>query len=319
MTALKGPVSYYDPISVIRLIRSIRQFRPDIMHTSLWSANIIGRVVGKLMGIPVVSDLHGSCQFEGRLRNLGDQATAPLATTNVAVSQSVAQAYIKLLDVPAHAPYAPLVIPNGIDTVACQAQVHTTPLTRIAAGIPANAFVIGSVGRLEPIKGYDLLLEAFALLASRPDRPLWLYLVGDGSSRSLLGRKAEQLGIAQRVIFAGFQANPYPFYALFDCFALSSHSEGLSMALLEAMCLGLPCVTTHQNYYHDVITHEINGLIVNSRVPAAYKEALDKFYNDREYRKELGMAATATVEKRHTRTGVVTAYAALYEKMVPLR
>ena len=218
---ISGPFHHYDPWAIIRLFRSIKQFNPDILHTSLWSANIIGRILGKLLKIPVASDLHGNCLFEGRIRNWGDRLTARWSTATIAVSDGVAAAYKTLC--PATAPTL-ITIKNGIDASALQTRATATPLSRSELGIPETAFIVGSVGRLENIKGYELLVRACAAIPNNPTRPLWLCIVGDGSCKSDLVRLASELGIADRVLLTGFRNDAFRFYRIFDCFALSSFS-----------------------------------------------------------------------------------------------
>ena len=95
------------------------------------------------------------------------------------------------------------------------------------------------VGRLAHEKGYDRLIDAFALLAGRqPEAQLWL--LGDGPEREALEQRAEQAGLARRVHFAGYEANPYPWMRHADVFVQSSRREGLPVAVLEALACGTP-------------------------------------------------------------------------------
>lgn len=262
----------YDPFSFLRLIRFIKKIKPDVIHTSLWSANIMGRLAGAMLGIPVISDLHGSALDEGSLRNNLDALTAPCASKIIAVSPSVKASYLagvipKVISTKRQqATYSRIeVIHNGIDIEQVQAIAQENPLKRSDFSWNDDDFVIGAVGRLEPIKSYDILIKAFAYLLSKKNlrRSPKLCLIGDGSEMEKLQNLARELGASSSIYFAGMRNNAIAFYPLFDCFALSSQSEGLSISLLEALCFGLPIVSTHLNLHHDVITHETNGLLVS--------------------------------------------------------
>lgn len=149
-------------------------------------------------------------------------------------------------------------IPNGIDVTQWRPDTGARQETREALGIPAEAFVVGSVGRLVRVKGYDRLLAACAAVSDqrsvvsdshaneRVQQGGWphLLLVGDGVERGMLERQADSLGIKSRVRFVGDQADVRPFMTAMDLFVLPSRSEGLSVALLEAMAVRVPVAVT---------------------------------------------------------------------------
>jgi glycosyltransferase involved in cell wall biosynthesis len=318
---LHGLLHRYDPVLYYRLALLIKKMKPDVIHTSLWSANIIGRLLGKKYGIPVVSDLHGNCEHEGRLRNIMDRATAHLSHKTIAVATTVEHTYRQYIITKIattthrqHAHNSLIVIKNGIDTQTLHTQLQAHTLTRQELGIDAPAFVIGSVGRLEPIKSYDVLLNAFALLYSTTQlmRPLKLVLVGGGSQLETLKTLAQSRGIASHVIFADEQTDAWRFYPLFDCFALSSQSEGISLALLEALCCGIPVVTTHAQQDHDVITDGIHGLLVPPGDIRLLMQALEKLYQNPHQAKVMGHTGQNLINEKFSIDRVVARYRAIF-------
>jgi glycosyltransferase involved in cell wall biosynthesis len=312
-----GLLNRYDPILYYRLVKLVKHIKPDVIHTSLWSANILGRIIGKHYGIPVVSDLHGNCEHEGWLRNIIDRHTAHLSQRTIAVAATVENSYrqhiiekINSIKRRQHAHSSLLVIKNGIDAHKLRDQMATRSLARHKLGIAEKAFVVGSVGRLEPIKSYDILIRAFALLcSSKPRRrPLTLMLVGGGSHMQTLKNLVQSLGIASNIIFAGEQPNAWRYYSLFDCFALSSQSEGISLALLEALCCGIPVVTTHAYQQHDVITHNIHGYLVPPGDIRSLTRTLEELYNRPEKAIAMGTAARQLIDEKFTIDRVVEQY-----------
>ncbi len=279
--------------------------------------------MGRRYRIPVVSDLHGNCVHEGRLRSFINRHTAHLSDTTIAVADTVNDTYLDHIIRPIknqrHQHYACnnlVVIQNGIDAHALRQQAQINPLTRPELGIPEHAFVVGSVGRLEPIKSYDVLLTAFARLCSRTQspRPLKLVLVGSGSQLEALRSLAQSQDIASHVIFAGEQPEAWRFYPLFDCFALSSQSEGISLALLEALCCGIPVITTHEHHHHDVITDGTHGFLVPPGDIHPLMRALETLYQHPEKAAAMGNAGRMLIDEKFSIDRVINQYRAIFLK-----
>lgn len=133
-------------------------------------------------------------------------------------------------------------IPNGI-RLDRFAPAGGNPGLRARLGIPAEALVVGTAGSLRPVKNHARLLEAVAT-AGAARRDIHLLLVGEGEERAALEARAAAPDLAGRVCFAGYQQEPAPFYQAMDVFALSSESEQMPVALLEAMASGLPVAST---------------------------------------------------------------------------
>ena len=180
----------------------------------------------------------------------------------VAVANPVAQALAQNQGVPEN---RILVIPNGISsrdfieppkTVGRMSSSAYVPGKTKAGETPAPQ--LGSVGRQAKVKGYDRLIAAFARLPA----DFRLLLVGDGPERGALEQQARELGVAARVTFAGFQENPWPYYAKMDLFVLPSRSEGLSISLLEAMSAGIPVAVTDAGDSRVVVDGGRAGIIL---------------------------------------------------------
>lgn len=306
---LSGLFFLYDIFLFFRAYFWVKKLNPDLIHTALWSANILGRLVGKACSIPVISDLHGQASREGFLRNKLERLTKKFSNTVVAVSYSVARDYKQIIG------SEPLVIQNGIDCADCLVQASCGATAKETI-MPGKHFVVGAVGRLEPIKAYDRLIRAMALFLARLDgscrKQIMLCIVGDGSERVALEALAQELGIAEQVFFAGQQSNSLLWYTFFDCFVLSSESEGLSLALLEACALGVPVITTHDSQEHDVVIHGVNGLLVHDKKPEALAGALQHLYNNPDLRRSMSERCKKDA-RRYDLSQTAAAYLNLYE------
>jgi glycosyltransferase involved in cell wall biosynthesis len=155
-----------------------------------------------------------------------------------------------------------------------------------------------SIGRLEPEKGFDILLPAFAELVHGRGLDLHLLILGDGEERARLEELARELEISNRVFMPGFQDNPYPFFAPADVFVLSSRWEGLGLVLLEAMALGLPVISTDCPHGPGEIIREARyGLLVPPDNVAALTEATYALLDSAEQRVALSAAGATLVEE----------------------
>ncbi len=314
---ITGLISIYDPFFFYRLVKLVRYIKPDIIHSSLWSANIIARLISKFYKIPVVCDLHGNSFDEGKFRNWLDRRTVNYCAKIVSVSESVKDSYLKNIigakDV-INVSSKLVVIKNGIDVQALRDKALKEPLSGKNLGLSDDDFVIGAVGRLEPIKSYDVLIKAFAkfLKLSRASNAK-LLVVGYGTQRESLVNLVKSLGIECSVIFVGYRSDAYKFYPLFDCFALSSQSEGLSIALLEAMSFGLPVISTHPDLNHDVIKHGINGFLVLPGDIDTYALAINRLYQDQKYAKIIGQSNKELVKSNFNINVVMAGYQNVYQ------
>ncbi len=194
----------------------------------------------------------------------------------VAVSNSTAEAMQRVFGVPAGRIQT---IPNGTGPHPAYPRAAVLQL-RAELGVPDGSRVIGSVGRLAWIKGYDRLLTAFAAArrgAAEGDAPLTLLLVGDGPERAALEAQARGLGLGRSVVFAGYRAEPRMALDLMGLFVLPSRSEGMPVSLLEAMAAGVPALVTDVGSSREVIDDGRAGQLLpdDERAwPAVLREAL---------------------------------------------
>lgn len=171
--------------------------------------------------------------------------------------------------------------------------------------------VVGAVGRLDPMKGYDVLVRALAQV----DR-LALVLVGSGVEEAALRALAQTLGIADRVTFTGWLPCARDVLPWFDVFAMPSRSEGLPLALLEAMLCELPCVATPVGSIGEAIRHEHTGLLVPQDDPDALAAALRRLRDEPELADRLGSAARRAARQAFTVDTLTRAYEQLWAELV---
>lgn len=217
--------------TALRLDRIVRRERPDFLWTSLTHATITGQLIGRLRGVPVISWQHNAWLKPANEFLL--RRTAGLTRYWVADSQTVVDFCRDRLGLdPAGIGIWPLFI---ADEAAPRAQPWTS-----------GPFRVGSLGRLHPNKGYDVLIRAVARLNQAfPDagQRLSVHLAGEGGQQAALAALARELGVTN-VHFEGFLTDPLAFLASLHGYVQPSHHEGLCIAAHQAMAAGLPLVVS---------------------------------------------------------------------------
>jgi glycosyltransferase involved in cell wall biosynthesis len=239
--------SSVDPLVFGRLARSIRRTRPDVVHTHLVHADFHGLPAARLVRVPLlVSTKHGFNPFRSRRTfAAADRTVARLADVHVAISAGLARY---------------LAENEGFDASAFEV-VHYGIEPGPEPPSPPGESRLAIVGRLIPIKGHAVLLEALRL--ARDEVPeLTLEIAGDGPLDSQLRATVTQLGLAERVTFLGRVAPPAPVYERAEIVVVPSFGEGFGMVALEAMERARPVIAASIGGLEDLVREGETGLLV---------------------------------------------------------
>jgi len=224
------------------------------------------------------------------------------------------QAWVQNWDDP---PDKIFMIPNGVDLSKYSREQIAAGNSDIRAQYDIKDFapVIGSIGRLDPIKGYDVLIKAYAeILKTTPAARLMI--VGEGKDQRRLNRLCKQLALPHPVIFTGYQQNPAELLGAMDVFVISSHSEGVPNSMLEAMAAGLPVVSTKVGAIGSVLQHDNNGLLVDpGNINVLSGNILD-ILNHKEKAKRLGQSAYETILNRFSVKQMAAGVQSMYDEMI---
>lgn len=297
------------------LVRALRTLRPDVvhLHSGAWYK---GALAARLAGVPfVVYTEHGRIHHDPWLARRLDSLAARLTDVVVPVSHPLAEYMTDALGIPARKLE---VIENGVDTIALSPG-DPSPAARARLGIPPGVLVVGSVGRLERVKGYDRLLTTLASLQRRRSHgpPWFLSLCGDGSVRPELERLSEELGIRDSVGFAGWIDASAEVYRCFDVFAVTSRSEGLSLSLLEAMACGVVPVVNDVGANRDVLGTALAGNCVPDGAWDQFGVLVERLLADPARRAATGALAAERVRDRFSLERVVMQYLEVYGRARP--
>lgn len=207
-------------------------------------------------------------------------------------------------------------IPNFVATPPPVSE-ETLKTLRSTWHIPEEAWVVFSLGRFVPKKGFTDLLAAFSRLArSIASRPLILVVAGDGPHSSALQRQCEALGVDPHVRFVGWQDDPAPFFALSHVFVCPSRHEPLGNVILEAWSHAVPVVSTETVGAVELIAEGENGILTPVSDPAAMARAIRNLLEDEGLRRHLGENGRKTVMAHYSEARVIGQYLDLYEKLV---
>ena len=242
-----------------RLRHLLRTEKVEVVHTHVFTANLWGRLAALLAGVPVIiTHEHSSFTVDRRVFRGLERILTRWTDCTVAVSQQLAGRLMRECRVRCERLRT---IYNGLNLPAQKPDSTRARTLCAELGLQKFEQIIGSVGRLDARKNYCLLIEAFARLRKRfPNAGL--VLVGAGAEAAALKKKAAALGIVGSVVFAGHRTEIAELLSLFTLFCLPSQTEGISIALLEAIAAGVPVVATRVGGTPEIISDASMGTLV---------------------------------------------------------
>lgn len=305
-----------DARATLALWRVFRCKRPDIVHTHTSKAGALGRVAAWLSGVPVVIHTpHGHIfyGYYGRVMSgiirLVERTLARVTGRIITLTDRGAQEHVQYRIA---APDKFVTIPSGIVLSMFRSIQADPAVKRKELGLPTEGPVIGTVGRLVPIKGHEWLLKAAPRVLAEFPHATFVFL-GEGPLLGQLQQLASGLGISSHVMFMGTRQDVPECLAAFDVFAFPSLNEGMGRALIEAMAVGLPAVATRVGGIPDVVADGETGLLVPARDEAALADALLKLLRDPARRQAYGQAARRSMDERFDVSAMVRAIDRLYD------
>jgi glycosyltransferase involved in cell wall biosynthesis len=299
------PLAWWSLLWPGPLVRIMRAIDPDVVHShsGLWHK---AAMAARYAGVPrVVHTEHGLRARDTWLARAVERQAARNTDVVVAVSSSLA----RLLRQGIARADAVVVVTNGVDTDLFRPRPDTGRLRR-ELGLSPTGPIIGSIGRLEPVKGYDVMLEAFARVRAgwREGEPPVLVVAGDGAERERLAAR----GLPPGAFLLGWRDDVHELHAAFALFTLASHSEGTSIGLLEAMSAGLCPVVTDVGGNGAVLGPDLGHRLVPAADPRALAEAWRAALLDPRARARDAALARERVERGFSAQLMVNRYEALY-------
>ena len=317
--SLDMPRGVPDPRGLLRLARQIRRLKPDVLHTHLVHANLLGRMTRLIAPVPVlistvhnlqeVSEKGGPTWHKERLYRITDW----LADRTTIIAQSAFERYVRVGAVPRSKLE---MIPNGVDTRRFQPSAGLREKMRAELELGSD-FVWLTVGRLVEQKDYPNLLRAVRMLVSENWR---LLFVGEGTLRDSLSALAAELGVSNRVRFVPAREDVVALYSAADAFVLSSAWEGMSAALQEALAMALPCVVTDVGANRDLVCDGVTGYVVPPGDSGHLARAMENLMTAPAFRREqFSQSARDFAVSQYEFTTVAQKWFDLYERCLGMK
>ena len=309
------------------IVGQLRSLRPDIVHTHMAKAGLLGRLAavfynlttGRTRPTRIVHTYHGHV-LEGYFSSwttrvfIGlERALARFTDAIVAISPRIRDDLVGRFHIGTAEQYR--IVPLGLDLdpfIRVSDDDRTS--ARAALGLDADARVVTTVGRLTAIKNHRLLLAAARILSARVPRAVFV-IAGDGELRADLEREAAALGIADRVRFLGWRSDLPVIYGASDVVAITSDNEGTPVALIEAMAAAVPGVSTSVGGVPDLVNDGVTGLLTPPGRADALAAAFERLLTNEAERVEMGRRARAAVAEAYSIRRLVADIDRLYRSL----
>ncbi len=306
-----GMRAKWDLCVIPRLWRIWKRSPPQIIHTHLFHAGILGRLIARSLKLgPVIVHQHGPEKDRTQFRIWLDRLFARWATFYIASCQAVSDILQTRELIP---PDRVLVVYNGIALPPGEVLADQTTRPKDWPA-PEGHLAIACVGRLAPEKGQAMLIDAIPRITS-VQTSVHVVFFGAGPSRSDLAMRIKRRQLDAQFTFAGASQDVHTWLPHFDLFILPSEWEGISLALLEAMAAGLPIIATAVGGTPEVIADGQTGLLIPPNDPQALAQAIDRLLLNRDERRRLGYAARERVKQAFTLERACREIAKLYAEL----
>jgi glycosyltransferase involved in cell wall biosynthesis len=294
----------------------VRERQIDIVHAHEYKTDVLAYLLAKAEGVIPLATVHG---WTGHTRReqfyyAADKRLLKRFPRLIAVSGEIRKT-LRRVGVPGRRVH---IVRNGVDADKFRRERSREPGIRNALGIQPGEVVIGGVGRLEPQKRFDLLLQAVANLRTTHPR-LRVLIAGDGGNRAKLEDLAARLGLGNSCRFLGNRSDIVDIHHAFDLFVQSSDYEGTPNAVLEAMALETPVVATAVGGTSELIRHRVDGLLVPRRDVPALAQAIEQTVTNPDLTAQRCRAARRRVESEFSFAARMQAVERIYEDLMAER
>lgn len=302
-----------DPRVLPRLVSLMNQEKPDVVHTHLSKSDFGGIMAATLANVPArVSSIHNVDPWREKwYLNAFMRQWMASCHMMIAVTEDVRKYVIETTRYPED---KLVTIANGIDTKRFDPNT-VQALDKTEWGIEADSLTVGMIGRLEEQKGHHILLKTAAIVTKTVPNARFV-IVGDGPLRANLEKQRDDLGLQGKVVFTGILRDIPGVLATLDVVTFSSLWEGLPVALLEAMSMAKPMVSTAVGGIPDVIVEGENGMLVPKENPQALADKLTQVLQDKALADKLGTAARQTIEERYSSDSMHQQILELYQSIL---
>ncbi len=303
---------FYDLLAFVELLFIIKNSKADIIHSNSTKAGILASIAGKFCGKKTIFTVHGlslmetNSDFFKKIYILAEKFASMFRDRIITVSNNdarlLAQYRITKLNKIA-------TIINGISLI----NFKTKQISRKELKIHEFKTIVGTIARLQHLKGVDILVRSFSLLPEDVKSNSILVIIGDGPDLKKLNNLIFELKLQDKVMLLGGKKNASIYLKAFDIFVLPSRYEGLPFGLIEAMQAGLPIVATQVGGVTELL--ENSGLLVEPNSPELLSKSINTFMQNIELRKNMGLKAYLA-SQQHTNNAMLKETKQIYFELI---
>lgn len=303
--------SYHNPLNIARLVLAMKRERFHLIHTHGYFAGTFGRIAAILARIPVIITHVHSTYYDYSKRNLLIERFLSYFTDRIVCISHAVERFVTVNE--GIRSEKTCLIYNAVAPPDHLLNDHSKKQMRASLGFDAEAIVIGVVASLTANKGHGILLTVFKEV-SRSYPSIRLLIVCDGPLRKQLEMATRQMMLDQAVVFTGIRQDVFSLLQTSDILVLPSQDrEGLGVALIEAMAVGLPVIGTDLGGIPEVIEDGENGFLVSPGSSGQLAEALKKLVNDQTLRTCMGLRGRQMYEEKYTLPLMIRQIEILYD------
>jgi len=308
-----GQKSRLDPLVLLPLYCLIKKERINIVHTHMFRANLWGRLAALFAGVPVIiSTEHGLNPWKNFIHITINRILASFTTQIITVSNVGRKIRIQREGIN---PKKLITIHNCVELHRFDEVTNAYNNIRQEFGIGLDEPVVGFVGRLQEVKAVRYLIESFVELRTIIPT-VKLLIVGDGPLKASLQDYAQELGLSEQVIFAGYRRDIPQVLNAMNVFVLPSLREDLPLSPIEAMAMRKPVVATNVGGIPEVVIDEETGFLVSPKDASALAKAIGRILQDESLAQKMGLAGRKRVEKKFSADAVSTRIQQLYCRLL---
>jgi glycosyltransferase involved in cell wall biosynthesis len=308
-----------DILAFINIYRLIRRIRPHIVHTHTSKAGFLGRLAAYLAGVSIIIHTpHGHVfhsYYGWVLTNIFIFAEKISSFTTNKIVALTKREKEEHLEVGIASPEKFAIIHSGVMLDDLVNKSIDIKAKKKELGIPPGYNVVGTIGRLVPIKGYKYLISAAKKIVEEFDKTVFV-IVGDGYLKLELEKYAEAIGVRKNIIFTGWRSDSSDILYLFDIFVLPSLNEGMGRVIIEAMALGKPVVASSVGGILDLIEDGGNGILVPPRDSDALGKAILQLIRNKDLAEALGNNGKTMVYPEFDISVMLKKIEGLYESLL---
>jgi glycosyltransferase involved in cell wall biosynthesis len=321
MKALGREISLFNDFQAIwELYRLFRREKPDIVHTNMAKAGMIGRIAAFLAGVPIIVHTFHGHVFSGYFSPLKsnifigvEKMLSYISTAIITISRQIKDDICDRYRITPADKVS--IIPLGFELDKFDPKENYRNYFRKKFEIADDAQIVGIVGRITAIKNHELFVKIAAHVTKKfPD--VHYLVIGDGELKPAIEAMANNLDLAKRMHFSGWIRETAKIYADLDILLLTSINEGTPVTLIEAMHYAIPVISTAVGGVPDIIIDKQTGFLVNSFDPADFLRVIDDLINHPEKRNQAGNQAKKFIDHHFTIDRLVADITKFYDKLL---